>query len=105
MKLSSRADPKPVASPPEHSRARLDEARQSYKAALALSPHAHSATLRLAVLAFRSGRDDDDDEAALGEALLKDDDPRRDPWWSYYAADWRFWYERIAKVRALLRTP
>jgi len=87
------------------SRARLDEARQSYKAALALSPHAHSATLRLAVLAFRSGRDDDDDEAALGEALLKDDDPRRDPWWSYYAADWRFWYERIAKVRALLRTP
>jgi tetratricopeptide (TPR) repeat protein len=82
-------------------RARVDEARQSYKAALALSPRAHSATLRLAVLAFRYGHDDD--QAALGEALLKDDDPRRDPWWSYYAGDWRSWYTRIATVRGFLR--
>jgi tetratricopeptide (TPR) repeat protein len=84
-------------------RGRVDEARQSYKAALAVSPKAHSATMRLAALAFRYGHDDD--SAAITDALLKDNDPRRDPWWSYYAADWRFWYARIARVRALLKTP
>lgn len=84
-------------------RARLDEARQSYKAALAISPRAHSATLRLAALAFRYGHDDD--PGGLADALLKDDDPRRDPWWSYYAADWRFWYPRIGAVRGFLKTP
>jgi tetratricopeptide (TPR) repeat protein len=84
-------------------RARLDEARTSYRAALAISPRAHSATLRLAALAFRHGHDDD--PAALADALLKDNDPRRDPWWSYYAADWRFWYMRIERVRTLLKTP
>lgn len=84
-------------------RARIDEARRSYKAALAISPGAHSATLRLAALAFRYGHDDD--QVALTDALLKGDDPRRDPWWSYYAGDWRFWYARIADVRAQLKTP
>jgi len=84
-------------------RARLDDARESYKSALAISPRAHSATLRLAALAFRYGHDDD--PATLADALLKDDDPRRDPWWSYYAADWRFWYPRIGAVRAMLKAP
>jgi tetratricopeptide (TPR) repeat protein len=84
-------------------RGRVDEARASYKAALAMSPHAHSATLRLAALAFRQGHEDD--QVALTDALLQDDDPRRDPWWSYYAADWRFWYPRIAAVRAQLKQP
>jgi tetratricopeptide (TPR) repeat protein len=82
-------------------RARLDEARESYKAALAISPRAHSATLRLAALAFRHGHGGD--PATLVDALVKDDDPRRDPWWSYYAADWRFWYPRIGAVRAQLK--
>src|SRR5262245_51583309 len=84
-------------------RARLDEARESYKSALAISPRAHSATLRLAALAFRYGHDDD--PAGLVDVLLKDDDPRRDPWWSYYAADWRLWYPRIQQVRTMLKTP
>ena len=75
-------------------RGRADEARASYAAALAISPNAHSATLRLAALGFRYGHDDD--SAARVKALLHDDDPRRDPWWSYCAADWRFWYARIA---------
>ena len=43
--------------------------------------------------------------AARVKALLQDDDPRRDPWWSYYAADWRFWYPRIAAVREKLKQP
>jgi tetratricopeptide (TPR) repeat protein len=83
-------------------RGRSDEARAAFRQALALSPGAHSATLRLAALEFRHGRSDA--PAALIEGLLRDDDPRRDPWWSYYAADWRFWYPRIERVRALLRT-
>ena len=83
------------------SRARPTEARLSYRQALAQSPGAHSATLRLAALEFRHGRADEIE--TLLDPLLKNDDPRRDPWWSYYAGDWRFWYPRIDRVRSLLK--
>jgi tetratricopeptide (TPR) repeat protein len=82
-------------------RARLDEARQAYESALKISPNAHSATLRLAAMGFRYGHGTD--SPTLLESLLRDSDPRRDPWWSYYAADWRFYYPRIARVRAFVR--
>jgi tetratricopeptide (TPR) repeat protein len=82
-------------------RARIDEARASYWQALKVSPGAHSATLRLAALEFRHGRIDAPEP--MLDVLLKTGDPRRDPWWSYYAADWRFWYPRIERVRSLLR--
>lgn len=82
-------------------RGRPDEARQSYRDALAQSPGAHSATLRLAALEFRHGRTDQPE--TLLDPLLRNDDPRRDPWWSYYAGDWRFWYPRIERVRQLLK--
>jgi len=81
---------------------RRDGARASYLAALKISPRAHSATMRLAALSFVTGSDPDSYQ--LVEALVRDDDPRRDPWWSYYAADWRFWYPRIERVRTLTRT-
>ncbi|HKW00242.1 MAG TPA: hypothetical protein VJN96_10485 [Vicinamibacterales bacterium] len=80
---------------------RWADARASYDRALKVSPNAHSATMRQAALAFRNGRHDDAD--ALLRTLLADNDPYRDPWWSYYAADWRFWYPRIDAVRAMLR--
>ncbi len=82
-------------------RARLEDARQAYESALKISPNAHSATLRLAALGFRYGHGSD--SPALLESLLRDSDPRRDPWWSYYAADWRFYYPRVARVRAFVR--
>ena len=82
---------------------RIDPARLSYIEALRVSPGAHSATMRLAALAFIHGRGDD--PHPLVDALLRNDDPRRDPWWSYYAADWRFWYPRIEHVRTFLVTP
>jgi tetratricopeptide (TPR) repeat protein len=82
-------------------RGRVDEARASYRQALAISPGAHSATLRLAALEFRHGRAEAPDE--MLDTLLRGDDPRRDPWWSYYAADWRFWYPRIERVRGMLK--
>ena len=81
---------------------RYDAARISYTTALRISPKAHSATMRLAALSFVHGGGD---PAPLVDGLLRDNDPRRDPWWSYYAADWRFWYPRIDQVRALARGP
>jgi tetratricopeptide (TPR) repeat protein len=80
---------------------RTKEARDAYVEALKISPGAHSATMRLAALGFVHGQGAD--PYPLVDALLRDDDPRRDPWWSYYAADWRFWYPRIERVRELLR--
>jgi tetratricopeptide (TPR) repeat protein len=82
---------------------RIEPARASYLAALKLSPGAHSATMRLAALMFLHGHAGD--PYPLVDALLKDDDARRDPWWSYYAGDWRFWYPRIERVRTLLVQP
>src|SRR5262249_44191683 len=91
----------PAHASPDGKRDRLAKARESYLKALALSPGAHSATVRLAALTFRSGKRDEPDQ--LLERLFVNDDPRRDPWWSYYAADWRFWYPRIERVRAMLK--
>ena len=81
----------------------MAEARRSYEAALQLSPGAHSATLRLAALGFRFG--EGIDSVRLTDALLQHDDPRRDPWWSYYAADWRLYYPHIGRVRGLVKQP
>jgi tetratricopeptide (TPR) repeat protein len=80
---------------------RTDDARRSYALALDVSPGAHSAILRLAALGFRHDRGGE--PAQLVDALLHNDDPRRDPWWSYYAGDWRSWYARIGRVRGLLK--
>jgi tetratricopeptide (TPR) repeat protein len=80
---------------------RTDAARAAYLAALKISPKAHSANMRLAALSFVRGGDDPSPSI---EAVLRDNDPRRDPWWSYYAADWRFWYPRIQRVRELATT-
>lgn len=79
---------------------RYPDARQSYLRALQISPRAHSATVRLAALLFRHM---DADPSPLLDGLVRNDDPQRDPWWAYYAADWRFWYPRIERVRSLLK--
>jgi tetratricopeptide (TPR) repeat protein len=80
---------------------RDDDARAAYASAAALSPAAHSVNMRLAVLAMRRGHLQESQQ--IIDRLIKDDDPRRDPWWSYYAADWRFWYPRIERVREMLK--
>ncbi len=82
-------------------RGRPTEAATAYRRALDVSPGAHSATMRLAALWFRTGYRSEADE--LLKTLLGDNDPRRDPWWSYYAADFRFWYPRIERVRTILK--
>jgi hypothetical protein len=82
-------------------RARYEEARDSYTTALRVSPGAHSATMRLAALEFRARKGDD--PSVLLTSLLQNDDMRVDPWWSYYAGDWRLWYLRIGRVRSFLK--
>jgi VWFA-related protein len=82
-------------------RGRPTEAATAYRSALETSPGAHSATMRLAALWFRTGYRAEADD--LLKTLLSDNDPRRDPWWSYYAADFRFWFPRIDRVRTLLK--
>jgi tetratricopeptide (TPR) repeat protein len=78
---------------------RSADAKASYLQALGVSPSAHSGVMALAALEFRTGHGGEAN--GLLNTLLRDDDPRRDPWWSYYAADWRFWYPRITRLRAL----
>lgn len=75
------------------------DAKAAYQQALLTSPGAHSATMRLATLAFRTG--ERTDAGQLMQTLLADDRADRDPWWSYYAGDWRFWYPNIERVRTL----
>ena len=81
---------------------RATDAATAYRYALETSPGAHSATMRLAALWFRTGYRAEADD--LLNTLLVDNDPRRDPWWSYYAADFRFWFPRIDRVRAMLKS-
>lgn len=80
---------------------RIDEARHAYAQALRVSPGAHSATLRLAALGFQYDRGTG--AARLLRELVANPDPRRDPWWSYYAGDWRYWYTRVERIRELTR--
>ena len=78
-----------------------NEARAAYDAALATSPSAHSATMRLAALEFRTRQRSE--ASSRVQLLLRSDDPKRDPWWSYYAGDWRFWTDRIETLRSVVR--
>lgn len=80
---------------------RETEARSAYGSALTTSPAAHSAMMRLAALEFRTRQRAE--ASSRVQMLLRSDDPRRDPWWSYYAGDWRFWTERIETLRSIVR--
>ena len=57
--------------------------------------------MRLAALGFQYDRGAT--AARLLRELVANPDPRRDPWWSYYAGDWRYWYSRVERVRELTR--
>jgi hypothetical protein len=81
---------------------RTTDAQAAYRAALAVSPGAHSATVRLAALEFQHGQRPEAGRLVAG--LLHDDEPGRDPWWAYYAGDFRFWYRDIARLRRLVRS-
>jgi tetratricopeptide (TPR) repeat protein len=76
------------------------DAMAAYLSAQQTSPGAQSATLRMAALDFREGRRDQATERV--DALLSNNEAHRDPWWSYYAGDWRLWPVRIERLRELV---
>lgn len=76
-------------------------ARAAYRSALEVSAGAHSATMALATSLFRGGQRDE--AARVVESLLRKNDPRLDPWWAYWAGDYRFWVPLMNGVRGMLQ--
>lgn len=75
-------------------------AEAAYRAALAVAPRAQSASFALASLVFLgSGRAE---AAALVEAAVSAP-VADDPWRGYQRGDFRFWPERLAALREVLR--
>lgn len=79
---------------------RKDEAREAWMSALRIGPGAQSALMALATSLFQERRRAEADMLIGG--MLEHNDPRVDPWWSYWAGDYRLWYPLIAAVRELL---
>jgi predicted Zn-dependent protease len=79
-------------------RRRYEDAEKAYRGAVAAVPHAQSATIALAALAFRDGR------RAEAQQLVRDmlaaDPPPPDPWRGFVHADDRFWPTLVGKLRA-----
>jgi hypothetical protein len=79
-------------------RRRYEDAEKAYRGAVAAVPHAQSATIALAALAFRDGR------RAEAQQLVRDmlaaDPPPPDPWRGFVHADDRFWPQLVGKLRA-----
>jgi len=78
-----------------------DAARRAYQAALAIQPGAHSATMALASLLFRTGERADADR--LVSALMARAEPVSDPWWFYWPADYRYGVARLQAMREVLK--
>ena len=80
---------------------RTEDAQRSWVSALKVGPGAQSAMMSLATSMFRSG------ERAAADLMiarmLEKNDPRADPWWAYWAGDYRFWYTLIGGVRELAK--
>jgi tetratricopeptide (TPR) repeat protein len=79
---------------------RPEDAQLAWVSALQVGPGAQSAMMSLATAMFAAG------ERAAADLMivrmLERNDPRADPWWAYWAGDYRFWYQLISAVRELL---
>jgi tetratricopeptide (TPR) repeat protein len=80
---------------------RADRAEAAYRGAVATIPHAQSATVALAALAFRNDRRAEAQD--LVARMLGADPPPVDPWREFVHADDRFWPLLIARLRAEIR--
>jgi tetratricopeptide (TPR) repeat protein len=76
---------------------RLDDARDAYQAALQIVPGAHAATIATAALLARQDRRIDANDIVT--RMLVDDRKVDDPWWGYWAGDFRFRAVRIDAMR------
>jgi predicted Zn-dependent protease len=77
------------------------EAERAYRSALAVLPRAQSVSVSLGSLLFRQGRRSEG--SALVERMIAADPMPPDPWREYAAADYRFWPELLARLRAEIR--
>jgi tetratricopeptide (TPR) repeat protein len=79
---------------------RPQDAQLAWVSALRVGPGAQSAMMSLATAMFAAG------ERAAADLMiakmLERNDQRADPWWAYWAGDYRFWYQLIGAVRELL---
>ena len=75
----------------------LDDAEDAYRGAAAAVPHAQSATLALAALAFKGGRHSEAYRLARG--VLDANPAPLDPWPAYVHADDRFWPQLVGRLR------
>ena len=73
------------------------DAEAAYRGAVAVVPHAQSATIALASLLFRDGRRSEA-EKLIADMLAAEPRPV-DPWRTYVHADDRFWPQLIARLR------
>jgi tetratricopeptide (TPR) repeat protein len=80
--------------------ARTDDARREWLSALHVGPGAQSAVMSLAHSLFRERRYSEAE--VLVARMLETNDPRADPWWAYWAGDYRFWYKLLTSVREML---
>lgn len=76
----------------------IEDAREAYERAVAVVPHAQSATLALAALVFRDGRRAEAQRLVRG--MLAAEPPPVDPWRAFVHADDRFWPMLIGRLRA-----
>jgi tetratricopeptide (TPR) repeat protein len=78
-----------------------DRAEAAYRGAVVTIPHAQSATLALAALAFRNERRSEAQQ--LVRRMLETDPPPVDPWREFARADDRFWPVLIERLRLEIR--
>ena len=75
----------------------LEDAEDAYRGAAAAIPHAQSASLALAALAFKAGRHSEGHRLARG--VLDANPAPIDPWPAYVHADDRFWPQLVGRLR------
>lgn len=80
---------------------KLDDAAQAYREALAIAPDAQSASISLAAVTLKRGDAAGSDR--LMKAMLTRPLPAPDPWWTYWAGDYRFGSDLLEAMREAVK--
>jgi tetratricopeptide (TPR) repeat protein len=80
---------------------KLDDAAQAYRQALAIAPDAQSASISLAAVALKRGDPVGSDR--LMTATLIRPAPAPDPWWTYWAGDYRLGGDLLKAMREAVK--
>lgn len=80
---------------------KLDDAAQAYREALAIAPDAQSASISLAAVTLKRGDAAGSDR--LMKAMLIRPSPAPDPWWTYWAGDYRLHDDWLKAMREAVK--